>query len=167
MERIIGALVAIALAILAVGNTLSNSGQAKSDQKSSGAATDIGYVMTKARAGFAQSNNGYANFKNSNLSGLINGGTFPPTMVRGAGIFDKWGNPITLSSANSGTSGVISFGGGGSQTTDECTSTVTSMSGYDLMTVGGGGNFTRNSMPDTAQAGAVCSATATIVVTFH
>ncbi|CAJ0737654.1 hypothetical protein R77592_04394 [Ralstonia mannitolilytica] len=122
--------------------------------------------MTKARAGFAQSNTGFANFSNANLGGLINGGTFPPTMVKSGGIFDKWGNPITLSSANSGTSGVISFGGGGSQTTDECTSTVTSLSGYDLLTVGGQ-SFTRSNMPDTSQAGAVCSATATIVVTFH
>ena len=47
MERIIGALVAIALAILAVGNTLSNSGQAKSDQKSGGA--EITITMPLAR----------------------------------------------------------------------------------------------------------------------
>lgn len=71
MERIIGALVAIALAILAVGNTLSNSGQAKSDQKSGGAATDIGYVMTKARAGFAQSNTGLPIFRTRTWAGLL------------------------------------------------------------------------------------------------
>lgn len=94
MERIIGALVAIALAILAVGNTLSNSGQAKSDQKSGGAATDIGYVMTKARAGFAQSNTGFANFSNANLGGLINGGTSLRPWSRAEAFSTSWAIPL-------------------------------------------------------------------------
>jgi hypothetical protein len=166
MERVIGALVAIALAILALSSVLGNSDQAKADQKGSSLTTNIAFVMTKARSGFAQSNTGYANFSNGNIASLINAGVFPPSMVKNGAVYDMWGNPLTLGSTNNGASGTIAFGGGGSETSEECVTTITGLSGYDSLTVNGS-TYTSSSAPDEATAGGACTATAAITVTFH
>jgi hypothetical protein len=166
MERVIGALVAIALAIWAMSSVLGNSDQAKSDQKGSTITTDVAFIMTKARSGMAQNNTGYTNFTNANMTSLINAGTFPSSMVKNGVVYDKWGNPVTLGSANNGTNGTIAFGGGSSETADECVTAVTGMNGYDTILVNAT-TFTAANKPDLSTAGAACSATAAITVTFH
>lgn len=166
MERIIGALVAIALAILAISSVLGNSDQARSDQKGGNLATNVSFIMTKARAGFSQGNTGYANFSNANVVSLINAGVFPQSMVKNNAIFDAWGNGMVLGSANNNANGVITFGGGNAETTDECVTTVMSLNGYDSLTVNGT-VFTSANKPDESAAGGACTATAPISVTFH
>lgn len=166
MERVIGALVAIALAIWAMSSVLGNSDQAKADQKGSTITTDMAFIMTKARGGMAQSNTGYTNFTNGNLASLINAGTFPASMVKNGAVYDKWGNPLTLGTSNNGTNGTIAFGGGTSETAEECVTAVTGMNGYDTLTVNGT-QFTSAAPPDLATAGAACTDTAPITILFH
>lgn len=165
-NRIIAAVVAVVLALIAVAALGPGITHAFSGNTASNVVTDISQLMTNARGQFMQNSNGYTNFTTANESYMINAGIFPSGMVRNNAVIDRWGNSVSLSSANNAVEGVITFGGGGTETADQCTTVVTNLTDYVQLVVGGK-TFTQSTQPDSTSAGAVCSSTATIQVTFQ
>ncbi|SAL05233.1 hypothetical protein AWB78_07375 [Caballeronia calidae] len=151
-------LLALAGSIIAVGF---------STARTSGLASEITLIESSARGGFAQSNQGYANFTTANAADLATGGMFPQNMVRNGVLYDDWGNAIQLSSANNGTNGVIAFGGGGSESVDSCKTVVTGLKDYVSLVVANS-TFTQSTQPDALSAEQACAGgTATIALTFQ
>ncbi|WP_316157484.1 hypothetical protein [Cupriavidus sp. BIC8F] len=56
-------------------------------------ATNIAQLITIARAGFSQDDDGYTNFTTVNVPSMITGGMFPTEMVRSTTLLDSWGMP--------------------------------------------------------------------------
>lgn len=166
MDGILGRIIATVLGLLALVGVAYASYNGFQNHKASVMVNNLAQLMTNARAGFSQGNNGYVNFTTANVPNMINSGMFPTDMVRGTAIYDAWGNAITLSSANNGAQGVISFGGGGAETTKQCVTVATGNKDFVTMTVGST-TFTQAALPDQSTAGAACSATATFSVTFQ
>jgi hypothetical protein len=134
--------------------------------KASNIVSEITLIESNARAGFAQSNQGYTNFTTANEATLASGGMFPRNMVRNGVLTDDWGNQITLGSANNATDGVITFGGGGSEDTDQCKTVVMGLKDYVSLAVGGQ-TFTQSVQPDATTATTACQGTPTLTVTFQ
>ncbi|MGX6566067.1 type 4 pilus major pilin [Cupriavidus necator] len=166
MDGILGRIVAIVLGLLALVGIAYAGYNGFQSHKAGVVATNIAQVITNARAGFSQGNNGYTNFTTANVPAMITGGMFPTDMVRGTTLLDPWGNAMTLSAANSGSQGVIRFGGGGAQTAKQCVSAATGLKDYVSLVIGTT-TFTQTNLPDQATAGAACSATATFTLTFQ
>lgn len=166
MDRIIGAAVAIILGLLALAALSGGVSSAFGGNKASNVTQDITQLMTNARAQFSQGGNGYTNFTTANAAALITAGVPPSSMVRGAAIFDAWGNPVTLASAGGSAQGVVSFGGGNAESAKQCVSVVTSLKDYVSLTVNGT-TFTPAALPDPVTAAAACTATAGFVLTFQ
>ncbi|CAJ0718552.1 hypothetical protein LMG7143_04445 [Ralstonia thomasii] len=135
--------------------------------KASNLVTAITLIESNARAGFAQSSQGYTNFTTANVGTLASGGgMFPRNMVKNGVLTDDWGNAMQLSSANNGSQGVITFGGGGSQDVDQCQTFVTNHKDYVSLVVGGT-TFTQTNQPDAFTAKQACQGTPTLAVTFQ
>jgi hypothetical protein len=134
--------------------------------KASNLVTEITLIETNARGGFAQSNQGYTSFTTVNVPTLASGGMFPANLVRNGTLYDEWGNTMQLGSASNDTQGVITFGGGGSQSVDECKTVVMGLKDYVSMAVGGA-TFTQTDQPDANSATNACSGNPTIAVTFQ
>jgi hypothetical protein len=158
--------VILGLILLALGAAAINGGFHTG--KASNLVAEITLVESNARAGFSQSNAGYANFVTANISTLAGGGMFPSSMVRSGTLYDDWGNTITLASANNATNGVITFGGGNSEDTDQCKTVVMGLKDYVSLKVGTS-TFTQTTQPDASTAISACgtAGTATIAVTFQ
>lgn len=126
----------------------------------------VNVIAQNARSGFVASNQGYTNFTSANVSKMLN--IFPKSVLRnGTTPTDPWGNAMTFASANNATQGVITSGGGVTETVDGCASAAQHMSGYDTLVVGTT-TFTPTNAPDASTAGSACaSGTATLVYTFH
>jgi len=166
MDGILGRVVATVLGLLALVGIAYASYNGFQNHKASVVATNITQIITNARGGFSQGNNGYTNFTTANVPAMITGGMFPTDMVRGTALVDTWGNAMTLSAANNGSQGVITFGGGNAQTAKQCVSAALSLKDYVTLVVGTT-TFTQTTLPDQATAGAACSATATFTLTFQ
>ncbi|MGX6566068.1 type 4 pilus major pilin [Cupriavidus necator] len=166
MDGILGRIVAIVLGLLALVGIAYAGYNGFQSHKAGVVATNITQLITNARAGFSQGNNGYTNFTTANIAAMIAGGMFPTDMVRGTTLVDPWGNAVTLSSANNGSQGVITFGGGNGQTAKQCVSTAVGLKDYVTLTVGST-TFNQTNLPDQATAGAACSATAAFALTFQ
>ncbi|KVS13913.1 type 4 pilus major pilin [Burkholderia multivorans] len=167
MEGILARLAVIALTVLAFAAVGVNVMSAFSRNKSAQMVMDTAHLITNARAGFAQSGNGYANFTTANGQDLINAGIIPSNMVRnGSTVVDVWGNSMSFASANNGAQGVVTFGGGGSETKAQCGDVVAGMKDYVSLAVGGT-TFTASNPPDQVTASKACTDTASIVVTFQ
>ncbi|MBF6989382.1 prepilin type IV pili [Cupriavidus sp. IK-TO18] len=166
MDGILGRIVAIVLGLLALAGIAYAGYNGFQSHKASVVATNISQLITNARAGFSQGNNGYTNFTTANVASMITSGMFPSDMVRGTTLIDSWGNAVTLASANSGSQGVITFGGGNAQTAKQCVSTALGLKDYVTLAVGST-TFNQTNLPDQATAGAACSATATFTLTFQ
>ena len=166
MEGILGRIVAVVLGLLALAGVGVVATNAFSGNKASNVTSDITQVITNARAQFTQGGNGYTNFTTANNSALITAGIFPPDMTRGATIVDPWGNTVTIASASAASQGVISFGGGNSETAKQCVAVATSLKDFVTLSVNGT-TFTPTTLPDPVSAAAACSATATFVLTFQ
>ncbi|CAH0444169.1 hypothetical protein LMG10661_00693 [Ralstonia syzygii subsp. syzygii] len=136
--------------------------------KASNMVTAITLIESNARAGFAQGNQGYTNFTTANVGTLSSGGggMFPPNMIKNGVLTDDWGNAMQIASANNGSQGVITLGGGGSQDVDQCTTFVTNHKDYVSLVVGGR-TFTQINQPDAFTAKGACQGNPTIVVTFQ
>ncbi|WP_373380347.1 prepilin type IV pili [Cupriavidus nantongensis] len=166
MDGILGRVVAIVLGLLALVGIAYAGYNGFQNHKASVVATNIEQLITNARAGFSQGNNGYTNFTTANIAAMINGGMFPTDMVRGNALVDPWGNAVTLASANNGSRGVITFGGGNAQTAKQCVSATLGMKDYVTLTVGTT-TFDQTNLPDQVTASAACSATASFALTFQ
>ncbi|MBP0633140.1 MULTISPECIES: prepilin type IV pili [unclassified Cupriavidus] len=166
MDGILGRIVAIVLGLLALVGIAYAGYNGFQNHKAGVVATNITQLITNARAGFSQGNNGYTNFTTSNIASMITGGMFPSDMVRGTALVDPWGNAVTLASANNGSQGVITFGGGNGQTAKQCVSAALGLKDYVTLAVGST-TFNQTNLPDQATAGAACSATATFTLTFQ
>ncbi|MBR7989490.1 prepilin type IV pili [Burkholderia cenocepacia] len=167
MDAILARLAYIALGLLALAGVGVASVSAFSANKGSQMVTDVSHLITNARAGFAQSGNGYANFTTANVADLIASRIVPANMVRnGSTVVDVWGNSITFASANNGAQGVLTFGGGGSETKDQCAAVVAGMKDYVSLAVSGT-TFTAANPPDKVTASKACTDTAAIVVTIQ
>jgi hypothetical protein len=166
MDRLLGNIIAIVLTLLALVGLAYAGYNGFQNHKANVVVNDVTQLIANARAGFSSSNNGYLNFTTGNVPSLITGGIFPSAMVRGTTVVDAWGNPVTLSSTNNASQGVIGFGGGGAETAAQCVKVTTGMKDYVSLDVNGT-VFTQANLPDSATAGAACSATATFAVTFQ
>lgn len=129
--------------------------------------SEIAIIQSNARKGFMQNNLGYTNFTTANSASLASGGTFPTNLVRNGVVYDDWGNQIKLASAQNATQGVITFGGGGSQTVDQCTTVLTSIKDYISLVAVGSVTFTQAAQPDGVTAANACAGNPAIQVTFQ
>jgi hypothetical protein len=122
MGRILGAIIAVVLGLLALAGVgvMGATGFFGGD-KASKVTTDISQLITNARSQFAQNSNGYTNFTTANEAPMMTAGVFPNSMVRGGAVIDAWGNAVALSSTNNATQ----FGGGSSETAKQCPTVVT------------------------------------------
>lgn len=166
MDGILGRVVAIVLGLIALSGVGYAAYNGFQTHKGGTVSTNITQIITNARAGFSQGNNGYTNFTTANIPAMITGGMFPTDMVRGNTLVDNWGNAVTLSSASNGSQGVISFGGGNAQTAKQCVSVATGLKDFLTLTVGTT-TFSQTNLPDQATAGSACSATASFTLTFQ
>lgn len=166
MESVVARGIATLVTLLALAFIGTQVAKLFSSNKSSNITTDMVSIVNNARAQFSQGSNGYTNFVNGNVTQLTTAGIFPSDMVRAGGLFDGWGNAVTIGSASGATQGVITVGGGNSETPDQCSSVVTSLRDYVSLNVGGT-TFTQTNLPDPVSAGAACSAAPTISLTFQ
>jgi len=103
----------------------------------------------------------------TNASAMNTAGIFPSDMMRGAVVYDPWGNTVALSNTAAATEGVITFGGGGSETAAQCTSVVTSLKDYVSLSVAGT-TFSQSNEPDAVSAANACATdSAVLVLTFQ
>lgn len=167
MDGILGRVVAIVLGLLALAGVGLAGYKAFAANKSSTISTDITQIVTNARSQFSQNSNGYANFTTNNANALVTAGVIPSDMVRAAGVTDAWGNAVQLGNAAGSTEGTITFGGGGSESVEQCASVVTSLKDYVSLQVGGGAAFTQAVQPDAVSAARACTAGLAIVLTFQ
>jgi hypothetical protein len=169
MEGILGRVIAVVLGLLALGGVSYASYSGFSSARASQIVTDIAQAETTARAGYSQGSSGYTNFTTANETALITAGKptdFPTDMLRSGVIKDAWGNAVTAAPADSDTQGVITVGGGGSESADQCATVAVGLKDYVSLTVGTT-TFTPTTQPDRSTAMTACSDTATIAVTFQ
>ena len=166
MDRTVGVILAVVLGLLALGAVVLSGHHAFASNTASTVVTDVSQLETNARAQFGQGANLYANFTTANEGAMITSGVFPTDMVRGGAVVDSWGNAVALAPAANNTEGTITFGGGGSETSDECANVVTGLKDYVSLTVGGT-TFTQANQPDAVSAGNACGAGLTIAMTFQ
>jgi hypothetical protein len=164
MDGIFGRVVAVVLLLLAMAGVGYAAYSGFSLNTSGRIVTDLTLFTTNVRALFAQGNTGYANLTTANLGVLISEGVFPSDMLRAGTAVDGWGNPITLSSTNGGTYGVIGLGG--NETVEQCTKVVISVKDYVQLSVGGT-VFTQTTQPDPITAQVACTGGGDIQVTFQ
>jgi hypothetical protein len=164
MESILARLAVIALGLLAMAGVGVASVSAFSDNTGATMVQNLSHLVTKARASSVQSGNGYANFTTANIADMIGARIIPANMVRnGNTVVDVWGNSMQFTSINNGAQGQITFGGGGSESKDQCAQVVAGMKDYVSTTVGGT-TFTPSNAPDKITASKACTDTSTIVV---
>jgi hypothetical protein len=166
MQNIFAWIAAALLTILGIAAAGTMGYSAYSSHKVTTVSADINLLVGQARGQMSQGANGYQNFSNANFTALNNAGVFPQDMVRAGGLYDSWGNPVTLGNASNNTQGTVQFGGGGSETTSQCSGVATTLKDYVSLVVGGQ-TFTQNDMPDTVSAGTACAGSPTITVTFQ
>ena len=77
MDRLLGNIIAIVLTLLALVGLAYAGYNGFQNHKAGVVVNDVAQMITNARAGFSQSNNGYANFTTANVPAMINGGMFP------------------------------------------------------------------------------------------
>ncbi|RKP47565.1 type 4 pilus major pilin [Trinickia fusca] len=166
MDGILGRVVAIVLGLLALAGVGLAGYKAFATNKSSTVVTDMTQVATNARAQFSQNNNGYTNFTTANATPLVNAGIIPGDMVRAGGIFDAWGNAVQFAPVAGNTEGQITFGGGGSETVEQCSHVLTSLTDYVSLVVNGT-TFSQANQPDAVSAANACAGTPKIILTFQ
>ncbi|WP_144153344.1 type 4 pilus major pilin [Paraburkholderia sp. BCC1885] len=166
MDSMLGRIVATVLTLMAIGAAVVYIHGGFSWNKNATITSDVTWVVTNARTQFSQNSNGYTNFTNANLTAMTNAGVFPPDMVRNGTLVDAWGNTVTVSSAGNASEGVVAFGGGGSESVEQCSNVVTTLRDYVSLQVGGT-SFTQASLPDSVAAGNACANGLGITLTFQ
>lgn len=166
MESVVARGIATLLTLLALAFAGTVVYKLFSSNKVTNITTDISLLINNSRAQFSQGSTGYTNFTNGNVTALNTAGIFPADMVRAGGLNDAWGNPVTLGNAGGATLATITFGGGSSETPDQCTSVVTSLKDYVTLNVGGT-TFSQANLPDPVSAGTACTNSPSIVLTFQ
>ncbi|CAN7312850.1 prepilin type IV pili [Caballeronia sp. LjRoot34] len=166
MDGILGRIVAIVLGLLALSGVSYAAYKGFSGSKASQLSGDIAQIITQARVQSAQGSDGYTSFTTGNEGALITAGIFPGDMVRNGTVVDPWGNNVALTSDGNATEGVLTVGGGGSETADQCTNVVTGLKDYVSLAVGGT-TFTQATPPDSVSAANACAAGLSITVTFQ
>ena len=165
MERILGAVAAVVLALIAMAGVALAIHHAFTGSTSQNVVSDMTQVVENARQGF-EGPTGYTNFTTANEPAMITSSMFPSDMVQNGNVVDAWGNPVTLAPANNNTEGVVTFGGGGSEDAGECATVVVGLKDYISLSVGGT-TFTPSTPPDKVSAGNACSAGLQIAMTFQ
>lgn len=169
MEGILGRIVAIVLGLIALAGVGVAAYNGFQNSKASDVTTAVAALITNARAQFSQSSNLYANFTTANVAKLITAGIIPQNLTNGSTTaIDPWGNSLAFAGvgAPANSQGQITFGGGGSETTQECVSVTQNLKDYISLKVGTT-TFTPASQPDPTTAATACSATAAFVLTFQ
>lgn len=169
MEGILGRIVAIVLGLIALAGVGYAAYNGFQNSKGSDVTSGIAQLVTNARAQFSQSANLYTNFTTANLTKIISAGIIPQNMTNGTTTGnDPWGNALAFAPAGTNNSqGVITFGGGGSETVQECVSVAQNLKDYISLKVGTT-TFTPQAQPDPTTAAAACTAAATtFVLTFQ
>lgn len=166
MESVVARGIATLLTLLALAFAGTVVYKLFSSNKATNITTDMSLLINNSRAQFSQGSTGYTNFANANLTNLNTAGILPADMVRAAGLTDAWGNAVTLGNAGGATQATIAFGGGNSETPDQCTAVVTALKDYVSLKVGGT-TFTQAGLPDPDTAGAACAGSPAIVLTFQ
>ena len=166
MDRTVGVILAVVLGLLALGAVVLSGHHAFASNTASTVVTDISQLEINARSQFGQGTNLYTNFTTANEGAMITGGVFPTDMVRGGAVVDSWGNAVALAPAANNTEGTISFGGGGSETADECSAVVTGLKDYVALQVGGT-TFSQANQPDAVSASNACAGGLAIALTFQ
>ena len=166
MERIYGAIAAFVLGLLALAQVTGMGSGAFDWYNNSRLVSNVSSVQTAARGQFMQGSNGYTNFTTANAAALITAGIIPAGWVKGGAIVDNWGNNVTLASASNATIGSITFGGGNTETVQNCGKVVNNLGDYVSVVVGGK-TFTQASPPDAVTATAACQVALSITVNFQ
>ncbi|WP_297501604.1 type 4 pilus major pilin [Ferrovum sp.] len=163
MERVIGAVIAVILGLIALAGVVYEGGQAMTNSKSNALLSDMAALSTNAHSQFMQSNTGYTNFTTTNTPALITAGILPADMNKSGIATDQWGNAMAFSGTNAQFTITV---GGANMPQDACTSVVTGMQNYQSMSVNGN-TFTPAAPPDAVSAANACTAGASIAVTYN
>lgn len=166
MENIIARIAVILVGLLALAGVVAGVSGLMQSNTASRVDTDVASILNQARGAFASGPTGYSNFTTANISSLVNAGVFPSDMVVGSAVTDPWGNSLTLASANGGTQGVLTFGGGGSESVATCSKAATGIKDYVTLKVGTT-TFTPALPPDAVTAAQACTTGLTFVLTFQ
>lgn len=166
MDSIIARIAVILVGLLALAGAAAGVNMLMQSNTASRVDTDVAAILNQARGAFASGPTGYTNFTTANLAQLVNAGVFPSDMVVGTAVNDPWGNAVTLSSANGGTQGVLTFGGGGSETVSTCSKAATGIKDYVALKIGTT-SFTPSAPPDAVTAATACATGMTLVLTFQ
>jgi hypothetical protein len=168
MESIVARVTATLLGLLALVGVSAGAYNGFQNSRAARVHEGITQIITNARAAFSMGSNGYTNMTTANQATLISAGLFPADWVNGANVRDPWGNAIALASANSGSQGVLTVGGGGSMNTATCTKAVQALRDYVTLKVGTT-DFTPTTPPDATSGATACgtSGTVSIVITFQ
>lgn len=167
MDRLLAAVVAIVLGLMALAAVGYAAYNGFSSNTASTVVQGVATITSQARGKFMQSNIRYTNFQTAQIPNLIIDDTiFPKSWVVNGNLVDPWGNNVTLTSAANNTQGVVTIGGGGSETPAQCASVVESLQDFVSITVGGR-TFNANSSRDPATVNPLCQGTQTIQITFQ
>lgn len=166
MESLLARIMAFVLGLIALAGVGLAAKSAFDTSKASDVTNGVATLVTNARSQFIQSNIGYTNFKTANAASLITAGLFPASWVVGAVVTDPWGNAVAMAPDTNVTRGVLTIGGGGSQKKEQCVKVATSLRDYVTLKIGAS-TFDQTTPPDANTAGAVCTDTATLIVTFQ
>lgn len=166
MEGILGRIVAIVLGLLALAAVGYAAFNGFSNSKASDVATGVTTVVENSRAQFTQSATGYTNFLTTKVASLNTAGILPSTWWNGTNAVDPWGNTVTFAPGALNSQGVITFGGGGSETAAQCVNVAQNLKDYISLKVGTT-TWTQAAPPDPVAAAAACSATAAFALTFQ
>lgn len=167
MDSLLGRIVATVLGLLALAGIGFGIYSAFSSDTTSAVVTDVSQTIVNARAAFSQGTAGYSSFTAANVPQLITNDIFPSGMVKGTDLYDRWGNAVTPSSQSSGTQGVLTFGGGGSEDVNSCAKAAVSMIAANYVSLKVGTvTFTKTAPPDPVTAANACATGLTFKVVF-
>lgn len=168
MEGILCRIVAIVLGLIALAGVGVAAYNGFQNSKASDVTSEVASLVTNARAQFSQSSNLYTNFTTAKVANLISAGIIPSNLTNGSTTaINPWGNSLAFAPTGTANSqGTVTFGGGGSETTQECVSVTQNLKDYISIKVGTT-TFTPASQPDPTTAATACSATAAFVLTFQ
>lgn len=167
MEGILGRIVATVLGLLALAGIGYAAANGFSNSKVDIIVSGATHIATNARAQFSAGNTGYTNFTTANAASLVSAGIIPTSWVTAGVPTDPWGNAVTFAAGASPTQGVITIGGGGSETIEQCIKVTQNLKDYVSLVVGTK-TFTQAALPDPVSAAAACTAATTkIAMTFQ
>lgn len=166
MDRIISAIAAVALTLLALVAVVYGISTAFANSKAANMNGWVAELVVNARGAFAAGPNGYTNFTTANTAQLVANKLVPKGLIKGGAAVDPWGNNMAFSSANGGSQGVVQFGGGAAMDEGACAKTAMGFSDFVSLKVGTT-TFTEASPPDPVTAVAACAQGTTMVLTFQ